>query len=212
MRFKLLQIDTLFPVPLCSFELPDAVAFNSALEQEIAARRASEASLTVSNRGGWHSARNLFLRTEPAQHALGKALRETADEATRQLVPAAALADLDAHCDGWINASRSGDYHSAHDHPGAFWSGVYYVRTTACDGEIEFQSGCSGNSHSDLLPAPMSWDWTRIVPRAGLVLLFPGHLRHAVLPFKADGERISISFNVSYRAKTAALSAGQGRA
>lgn len=211
MRFKLLQIDTLFPVPLCSFELPDAATVNAALEQEIAGRRVSEAGLKVSNRGGWHSARDLFLRTEPAQRALGEALIAMADEATRQWVPAAQLADLDAHYDGWINASRDGDYHSPHDHPGAFWSGVYYVRTSDSGGDIEFQSGRAGNPHADLLPAPMSWDWTRIVPRAGVVLLFPGHLRHVVLPFRGDGDRISISFNVGYRARAAAVDAGQGR-
>lgn len=201
MRFKLLQVDTLFPVPLCSFALPDAAAINAALEAEIVVRRASEPGLEVSNRGGWHSARDLFLRDEPAQRALCEALRGAVDEATRKLVPDAALAAIEAHYDGWINASRAGDYHSPHDHPGAFWSGVYYVRTAASGGEIEFQSGRAGNPHAALMPAPMSWDWTRIVPRAGVVLLFPGHLRHAVLPFDGDGERISISFNVAYRAK-----------
>ena len=207
MRFKLLQIDTLFPVPLCSFALPDAAAINATLEAEIAVRRASEPSLEVSNRGGWHSARDLFLREEPAQRELCRALRGAVDEATRQLVPDVALASIDAHFDGWINASRAGDYHSPHDHPGAFWSGVYYVRTATSGGEIEFQSGRAGNPHAALMAAPMSWDWTRIVPRAGVVLLFPGHLRHSVLPFDGDGERISISFNVAYRAKAAA----QGR-
>ena len=58
MRFKLLQIDTLFPVPLCSFALPDAAAINATLEAEIAVRRASEPGLEVSNRGGWHSVRD----------------------------------------------------------------------------------------------------------------------------------------------------------
>ena len=203
MRFKLLQVDTLFPVPLCSFALPDAAAINGALEAEIAIRRANEPSLTVSNRGGWHSARDLFVRTEPAQRALCEALRGAIDEATRQLVPDAALASIEPQLDGWINASRAGDYHSPHDHPGAFWSGVYYVRTVTSGGEIEFQSGRAGNPHAELLPAPMSWDWTRIVPRPGVVLLFPGHLRHSVLPFDGDGERISISFNVGYRARAA---------
>ena len=61
MRFKLLQVDTLFPVPLCSFALPDAAAINSALEAEVVVRRASEAGLEVSNRGGWHSAREDFM-------------------------------------------------------------------------------------------------------------------------------------------------------
>ena len=96
MRFKLLQVDTLFPVPLCSFALPDAAAINGALEAEIAIRRANEPSLTVSNRGGWHSARDLFVRTEPAQRALCEALRGAIDEATRQLVPDAAPAIITA--------------------------------------------------------------------------------------------------------------------
>ena len=209
MGFKLLQVDTLFPVPLCSFELPDAAAINTALEAEIVARRGNEPGLRVSNRGGWHSARDLFERPEPAQRALCAALRSAVDEATRTLVPDAALATIEPRYDGWINASRAGDYHSPHDHPGAYWSGVYYVRTSERGGEIEFQSGRGGNPHADLMPAPMSWDWTRIVPRAGVVLLFPGHLRHSVLPFEGDGERISISFNVAYRATAAAQGSGQ---
>lgn len=68
----------LFASPLLSFTLPGAAALNAALLPEIAARRQAEPSLQRSNRGGWHSADDLFRRQEPAHRELARLMREAA--------------------------------------------------------------------------------------------------------------------------------------
>ena len=37
-------------------------------------------------------------------------------------------ADLIPSQDGWVNINPTGAMNAPHDHPGAFWSGVYYVQ------------------------------------------------------------------------------------
>jgi uncharacterized protein (TIGR02466 family) len=205
MSAKLVQSDVLFPVPLLSFEVDGAEALNKALLEEIAARRGVEDGMVSSNRGGWHSERDLFKRPEPAHRRLCGELAAIAREATGRMVAGDRADAVEPQLNGWINVSTGQDYHSPHDHPGAFWSGSYYVSVPdeagepGRSGEIEFLSGRGGNPHAAMLPAPMTWDWVRISPRPGLVLLFPGHVRHWVLPQTGVGERISIAFNVSYR-------------
>ena len=205
MSARLVQSDVLFPVPLLSFEVDGADELNDALLEEIAARRGVEAGMVASNRGGWHSARDLFERTEAAHRRLGSELAAIAREATGRMVAEDRADAVEPQFEGWINVSTGQDYHSPHDHPGAFWSGCYYVSVPdeagepGRSGEIEFLSGRGGNPHAGLLPAPMTWDWVRIRPQAGMVLLFPGHVRHWVLPQAGAGERVSVAFNVSYQ-------------
>jgi uncharacterized protein (TIGR02466 family) len=96
---------------------------------------------------------------------------------------------------------RKGGYHNVHDHPNAVWSGVYYVRAPAADkdralsGVIEFldpRQGAAANS----LPGSSLRERLRYAPTPGLMIVFPGWLRHLVHPVTGDGARISISFNV----------------
>jgi uncharacterized protein (TIGR02466 family) len=161
--------------------------------------------MIASNRGGWHSPRDLFERTEPGHRRLCGELTTIARNATSRMVAEDRADAVDPQFEGWINVSTGQDYHSPHDHPGAFWSGCYYVSVPddggepGRSGEIEFLSGRGGNPHAAMLPAPMTWDWVRIKPRAGMVLLFPGHVRHWVLPQAGTGDRVSVAFNVSYR-------------
>lgn len=207
MSARLVQSDVLFPIPLLSFEVDGAEALNGALMEEIAVRRRTEDGMVASNRGGWHSRRDLFERPETAHRALCGELAAIAREATARMVAEDRADGVDPQFEGWINISCGQDYNSPHDHPGAFWSGSYYVSVpdmageSGRSGEIEFLSGRGGSPHATMLPSPMTWDWVRVRPRAGLALLFPGHVRHWVLPQAGVGERVSVAFNVSYRQK-----------
>ena len=202
---KLLRSDTIFPVPLLTFEMDGADALNLALRREIAVRAATEPSVQRSNRGGWHSASDLFLRSEEAHRALAEAFEDAARQATAQWVQGVDIGGLDLVMDGWINVGGAGDYNSPHDHPNAFWSGVYYVACPASEGEgdaggtLELLSGRAGNVHAPLASVPMTWDYLRVTPKEGVALLFPGHLKHWVTPSRQPGERISIAFNAAFR-------------
>ena len=151
---------------------PDDLGFHADLIAAILAREASEAGLTVSNVGGWHSRPDLIEWAEPGVQALVDRIASEAHAAGATRVQA------------WANVMRAGAYQLAHRHGDAEWSGVYYVDagTTSCGGRITFACG---------------EDARTIVPCAGLLLMFPGDLLHSVEVYRGDRPRISVAFNLA---------------
>lgn len=196
----------LFASPLLSFALPGAAALNAALLAEIAARRQAEPSLQRSNRGGWHSADDLFRRSEPAHRDLARRLGEAARRATLSLQPDARLDPLRLDLEGWININPPGALNAPHDHPGWLWSGCYYVQvppadpaaTSPTDGCIEFLDSRTNLRVISVVDMPFMRSKSQVRPQPGLLLLFPAHLLHWVYPHTGPGERISVAFNARW--------------
>ena len=98
--------------------------------------------------------------------------------------------------DLWLNCQRAGDYNPTHTHGGSF-SGVIFLKVPAqingrsFDGQLCFhgpedwhlQSFRTGMAHY-VLPIP------------GDFYVFPAWQPHSVTPFRGDGERWSLAFNV----------------
>ncbi len=98
--------------------------------------------------------------------------------------------------DLWLNVQRAGDYNPTHTHGGSF-SGVLFlqvppqIRAESFDGQLCFhgpeewhiQSFRTGMAHY-VLPVP------------GAFYVFPAWQPHSVPPFRGEGERWSIAFNV----------------
>ena len=98
-------------------------------------------------------------------------------------------------------------FNKAHTHPGAVWSGVYYVQTPSDSGKIAFydprpQANVlnirynKAQSKKKEVLGRVNYD-----PKVGRLLLFPSWLQHEVQPNLSelegdDGDRISISFNI----------------
>lgn len=169
-------------------------ALNAALGKEVAARRSQEAGIVRSNRHGWHSEADFFLRKEPAHIDLARRIARTVRAATEQ------VADADSKSwtlsyGGWININGKGGHNAPHDHPGAFWSGVYYVTVPQGSGHIEFLDPRPTPAVQDVLQAPEFAAGYKVRPRPGMFLLFPSTLRHWVEPNEGDDERISIAIN-----------------
>jgi len=104
--------------------------------------------------------------------------------------------------DCWVNIMPPTAVHSMHLHPLSFISGTYYVATP---------DGCPGLKFEDprlsnLMAAPPKRANAREANRthvtypaeAGNVILFESWLRHEVAQNRAEGERISISFNYAW--------------
>jgi uncharacterized protein (TIGR02466 family) len=104
--------------------------------------------------------------------------------------------------DCWVNLMPPTAAHSLHLHPLSFISGTYYVRTPA---------GCPGLKFEDprlskFMAAPPKLATARPAHRthvtypavAGNAILFESWLRHEVASNRAEGERISISFNYAW--------------
>ncbi|MEB3321433.1 MAG: putative 2OG-Fe(II) oxygenase [Synechococcaceae cyanobacterium] len=98
--------------------------------------------------------------------------------------------------DLWLNVQRAGDYNPTHTHGGSF-SGVLFLQVPPqitperFDGQLCFhgpeewhiQSFRTGMAHY-VLPVP------------GDLYVFPAWQPHSVAPFRGEGERWSIAFNV----------------
>ncbi len=186
-----------FATPVITDELEDAAQLNAELEIVIRARMASDPGLRLSNQGGWQSTHDLHAWAGEA----GK----------RILAHAAALATANTTSDqgtgirwavdGWANVNATGAANRAHVHGGSFWSAVYYVRVGRGEG-----GGLV--LHDPRMPALRmhapslrfndcgSEVFASLQPKAGLMVLFPAWLSHAVEPWRGDEPRISIAMNI----------------
>lgn len=103
----------------------------------------------------------------------------------------------------WVNLLKPGAAHSGHVHPHSVISGTVYVQTPPGAGGLRLED--------PRLPMMMAAPPRRpdapenlkafvtLEPTAGTLFLWESWLRHEVLPNGAKGERVSISFNYSWR-------------
>jgi hypothetical protein len=81
----------------------------------------------------------------------------------------------------WFSISPPGAFHTWHIHGGSSQAGVFYIKTPANCGNIEFR-------HKEQLLS--------IEPYAGLLLLFPPNLEHRTLSNTSNEDRITLAFNL----------------
>ena len=198
----------LFATPVAALEVPGAAERNAALTAIILRKRNQTPSVQASNAGGWHSDREILSWAgkpvvEILEFAKEIANRLTAD---RQGKPSPQPWKVMA----WANVNGPGDANICHYHPGAFWSGTYYVEDGGCatdptlGGEFEMLDprGAGPGMYAPALQfvgedgASVGAAET-IRPRPGLLFMFPSWLFHQVRPYRGAALRISIAFNLS---------------
>lgn len=203
-----IQVQPLFATPVAVSEMPNALELNAALLATIEAKAASAPSTQHSNLGGWQSSWDLAEWGGPEvktvlEHARAVADRLTADRQGRP-------ARIDWAVNAWANVNRTGHGNEFHTHPGSFWSGTYYVddggvgADPSLGGEFEIQDprGVAPAMYAPHLafnlPGGLAAGASETIsPRAGLMLLFPAWLSHAVRPYRGAAQRVSIAFNFS---------------
>ena len=103
----------------------------------------------------------------------------------------------------WININGPNSSNAIHDHPQCDLAGVFYIDVPENSGHIMFENpqtfvACNeletitDKSREELNQHKVKY----IKPFKGLLLIFPAHLRHGVLPNQSDKDRISVSFNI----------------
>lgn len=99
----------------------------------------------------------------------------------------------------WVNVLPEGGSHSSHLHTNAVLSGTYYVTTPEGSGPIVFEDP----RHAMMMAAPPRrksapremHTYVSETPEPGALLIWESWLRHEVPLNRAEGERISVSFN-----------------
>jgi uncharacterized protein (TIGR02466 family) len=196
-----------FGTPVSSYLWPNSKELNANLSEMLKSQESLDEGVVCSNVGGWHS--NAELLKSDTSEILE--LRNRIVTMARDIIAQTCVVERDSSAnfsvDGWGNISRVGHYNSVHTHPGALWSGVYYVQAfepsndNPSNGKLEILDPRDAmgilNTNFEITTARFLVD-----PLPGLMVMFPGWLKHMVHPFQGAGERISISFNVLATAET----------
>ncbi len=103
-------------------------------------------------------------------------------------------------CDSlWVNVMPEGGSHTSHIHPNSVISGTYYVKVPHGAGPLVYEDPrlammMAAPPKKASAPREMKTHISE-VPKAGTLLLWESWLRHEVPLNRAEGERISVSFN-----------------
>ena len=202
-----IQVKGLFATPVAAIMLPDAAARNAELEALILQQRERNPGVAASNNGGWHSQRDFSAWGGPRAAEVLAFARSAATQMTTGRD--SKKVDPNRTVEAWANVNGPGDSNACHYHPGSFWSGAYYVNDGGCAGDPSL--GGEFEMMDPRGPAPMmhapslkfvgedgqsAGSAETILPRPGLLFLFPSFLLHSVRPYRGARLRISIAFNL----------------
>ena len=198
-----------FATPIFYKDLPNSKELNTNLLKHIKKwKKEDEKGIIRSNSLGWHSAVDMHHRKEynPLTKELFKMQQEIYE--LEGYHP-----NTEAICDNmWANVNYKYSHNKNHVHPGAQWSGVYYIQTPKDCGHIWFTDPC-GERHMELpvmadkKTKPVHyWREVHYEPIEGRLIMFPGWLVHEVAPNMSNikgekGWRVSVSFNFKQRWK-----------
>ncbi len=200
--FSVATFTHLFPTPFMAFVWPDGAELNHELQSRILTHAAQTPGASKTNVGGWHSESGQLDFCGAAGRRLVRHMYEMADEATRRTLTEHGEAPRPVRwtLHAWANVNGPGGFNQVHTHPGATWSGTYYVDPGDPPGDLpgstplHFFDPCQGRANTFLPPlAPSSY---LVRPEPGLMVLFPSYLPHMVFPHRGSRPRISIAFNL----------------
>lgn len=204
MQIERHRYDKLFSTPLLRYQVADPDGLNTALLEQAARMRGATDGVSKSNRGGWHSEGNLFDQDAAPIATLRSSIEAALEDANKAIGSKAKPDALRLKLFGWMNANPKGAFNAPHTHPGAHWSGVYYVSQPEVEdgnsGMIEFLDPRTDLPHWRILKAAPFRLKKKLRPQPGEMILFPSYLVHWVYPNETEGERVSIAFNATYKA------------
>jgi len=201
-----------FATPIAQMHVAEFDQINPGLRRAILEKESTEAGVTRSNMGGWHSRDDLLDWPQP-EFAILKSNIEDAVRTMMLVISSGKPFEMKVKLSSWANVSRHGSFNQPHSHARNHWSGVYYVDAGHPDpewpksGQIEL---ADPRERAEMAATPLNpFGRSVAVPAsAGLMLVFPSWLNHWVNPYFGKGERISIAFNA--RIDSFRLSEGKG--
>ena len=156
--------------------------------------------VTFSNIGGWQSQPNYIQFNNILLSTLSETLRDYFNNNVLDMNKGINFEGL------WLNINKRGDYNATHDHPNCHMAGVFWINTPIGSGNFECQSPHSYNYGqeislytSDFREKTNSYGSYGFLPIEGSIMLFPASLNHRVTPNQSDEDRISSSFNLTFK-------------
>jgi uncharacterized protein (TIGR02466 family) len=202
------ELRSYFATPVAVVTRADAETLNPELKRVILEREREDRGVQHSNLGGWQSSWDLEEWGGAPARRLLDAARELATRLTSDR--AGKPVRVGWKTNAWANVNRRGHGNEFHTHPGAYWSGTYYVddggiaADHALGGAFEIQDprGVAPAMYAPLLgfavPGGQSAGASELIfPQSGQFLLFPSWLQHGVRPYLGERMRISVAFNFS---------------
>jgi uncharacterized protein (TIGR02466 family) len=98
----------------------------------------------------------------------------------------------------FFSEMNEGDYHTTHNHPSSILSGVMYLSVPENSSDIRFYDP---RPHKNYISLPIensceyNWDWYKIQPKEGLILIWESWISHEVLKNNCNG-RVTAVFNL----------------
>lgn len=134
---------------------------------------------------------NLFQRSHPAIQELEALFLAAATEMFNERF----IGFAPMIRNGWVNEHPHSSI-APHAHPHSILAGTYYPHVPPGSGGLLLQDPNAGsmwaNYTDDQYPYMV---YQRITPKAGRMVLFPGHIVHSVEPSQAGADRMSIAVN-----------------
>ena len=196
-----------FATPLFTRQLDDAEELNRDLAATIRQLASGGPSHDRyrSHQGGFYTPGNLFEQRLPGLAAIEAHMRAALRSYIDRVAANGAgrtypIADDWITLQAWAALTGPGDYQPPHLHAGANISCVYYVEVPARpepQGCIDLMNPLTLQEMTFIAGANTTH--ARVVPCAGLMLLFPAYVQHTVHPFQGAGERVVVVANAAIR-------------
>ena len=158
------------------------------MKKEIYRLTTVPSDIKKSNYGGWQSDIHLH------ENAVFKPLCDYISAVCAQVfkVKGAKLHQM------WACINKKYDQNLIHSHTNNYnLSGVYYLNIPRDSGDIVFRDPRPGANQAPYRLFKDDGDSEYFTPFEGLIILFPSYLEHFVLPNRSDGDRISMSFDLT---------------
>ena len=150
--------------------------------------------VTKSNYGGWQSDSIAIGHCAGVDTLVNNLDREISEICRQVDIPQLEIYNI------WINVNPRNCFNIQHDHIGAVFSGVYYVKAQDGNGNIRFERPDNARFFLPNLSDAHRQNYfnTQMCEYKSLtnaIYIFPGWLPHSVEPNLIAEDRISISFN-----------------
>ena len=198
------SVRTTFPTPILVWENAGLPAFNEQLLKIVTVKQQSSAASNqvASQIGGWSSGGDALQWEYPAIDALKK----TISAGIREMINTTKTVEAKPaplFMRGWFSVMHDGAYSRQETYHPAAYTGIYYVQAgdqtedERWSGAVQFIDPRTGVGAAEVPGNPFV-NKVRVLPKDGLLLIFPGWLRHVIYPYSGTKEQVSLCFNIEF--------------